>query len=41
MYCGTIQCVVAERWWDQVCWAIETYAWHFAGPLDAGEHRPV
>ena len=27
MYCGTIQCVVAERCWDQVCWAVESYAW--------------
>jgi hypothetical protein len=34
-------CVVAERCWDQVCWAIEAYAWRFAGPLGAREHQPV
>jgi hypothetical protein len=24
-------CLVAERSWDQVCWAIEAYAWRFDG----------
>jgi hypothetical protein len=32
---------VVERCWDQVCWAVEAYAWRFAGSLGAREHRPV
>src|SRR5689334_8783823 len=34
-------CLVAERCWDQVCWAIEAYAWRFAGPLGSREVRSV